>query len=436
VRPIAALVLAAVACSGATGTVTVDLITAPDLHMLDRVERLRMTITAPHQIVEVNRSAAGFKLALDLDAENANGALIIEGFDAAGKLVACGQSPAFPVSAINASIAVYIAPPFSITIGPAVLGAPRSGVAATAISYGAVIAGGLEGPADNPAASSSIAVYNAYDHTLTEGLPLPAARADLAIAAGTGGGVYLFGGTGPDGHPTGTLWRFDTTAAPNGGYLPFDDQAAFARAGQLLVPIGLNHYLVTGVPVLEVLRGVLIERTDIPALPASGASALPGDNVPAAVFASLPLVRFRLDAFDTLIGEGRGSATATTLPDRRIAIVGGTPSTDALIVNAATGLVTTVPGVLSTVRLHPAVATTPRHVVVAGGTDADGVPIPSADVLDAVTLAPIATPKIRARIGGFAIALPNDQVLLGGGDPASAALELFTPGPPPSGAPR
>jgi hypothetical protein len=436
VRPVAALVLAVAACSGATGTVTVDLITAPDLNMLDSVERIRMTITAPHQVVETARSAAGFKLALDLDAENASGALIVEGFDAAGQLVACGQSPAFPVSAINASIAVYLARPLSITIAPAVLGAPRSGVAAAAISYGAVIAGGLEGPADNPAASSSIAVYNAFDHTLTEGLAMPAARADLAIAAGTGGGVYLFGGTGPDGHPTGTLWRFDTTAAPNGGYLPLDDEAAFARAGQLLVPIGLNHYLVTGVPVLEVFRGVLIERTDMPALPASGASTLPADNVPAAVFASLPLVRFRLDAFDTLAGDGRGSAAATTLPDRRIAIVGGTPSTDALIVNAATGLVITVPGVLSTVRLHPMVATTPRHVVVAGGTDVDGVPIASADVLDAVTLAPVVTLAIRARTGGFAIALPNDQVLLGGGDPASAALELFTPEPPPPGVRR
>jgi hypothetical protein len=36
------------------------------------------------------------------------------------------------------------------------------------------------------------------------------------------------------------------------------------------------------------------------------------------------------------------------------------------------------------------------------------------------------------RSGGFAIALPNEQVLLGGGAPASAALELFTPAPPAS----
>jgi hypothetical protein len=89
-----------------------------------------------------------------------------------------------------------------------------------------------------------------------------------------------------------------------------------------------------------------------------------------------------------------------------------------------------VPGALSTPRIRPAVATTPRHVVVAGGTDASGAPIATADVLDARTLARLATLPILARTGGFAIALPNDQVLLGGGAPAAAALELFTPEPP------
>src|SRR5262249_42132086 len=101
-----------------------------------------------------------------------------------------------------------------------------------------------------------------------------------------------------------------------------------------------------------------------------------------------------------------------------------------LVIDAAAGTVSTVTGALSIARIHPAVATTSRHVVVAGGTDASGAPIATADVLDARTLARLATLPIVARSSGFAVALPKDQVLLGGGAPAAAALELYPPEPP------
>ena len=135
----------------------------------------------------------------------------------------------------------------------------------------------------------------------------------------------------------------------------------------------------------------------------------------------------------TQIWQGRSEATATTLPDGRIAVLGGTPaSRDAIVVDGTTGAVSTAADALSTPRRQPAVSTTARHVVVAGGSDATGAAIGSADVLDATTLAHLATLPILPRTGGFAIALPNEQVLLGGGAPASAALELFTPEPPAS----
>ena len=50
-----------------------------------------------------------------------------------------------------------------------------------------------------------------------------------------------------------------------------------------------------------------------------------------------------------------------------------------------------------------------------------------AEVLDATTLAPLATVPARARTAGFAIPFPNDQVLIGGGTAATSELELFTP---------
>jgi hypothetical protein len=425
-RALAALALCG---CGATGTVAVELVTAPDSHVLDPVQRLRLTLTQPHQVVEAARSSAGFDLAIELDATNTGGALIVEGFDAAGALVACGQSPAFSLGAINATVAIYVAAPRSIAVAPKSLGAARSGVAGAPLPYGAVLAGGLDG---SGAPSTSIAVYNAYDHSMLEGVALPAARAGLAITAGAGSAVYLFGGTGSDGNPTGTLWLFDTGAASMGSFTALTDQPGFARSGELLVAIDSTHFLITGSPALELQLGAttpLTARSEVTGLPA--AAAVSAGAAPTAVFAGTALVRFRNNQFDTLTGDGRSDAAATTLPDGRIAVLGGTPATaDALVIDPAAGTVSTVPGALSTARIHPAIATTSRHVVIAGGTDGSGAPIATADVLDAHTLAPLATLPILARSGGFAVALPNDQVLLGGGAPAAAALELYTPEPP------
>lgn len=429
-RALAALALCG--CAGASGTVAVELVTAPDSHVLDGVQRIRMTLTQPHQVVEGTRGPSGFDLALELDATNTGGgALIIEGFDAAGARVACGQSPPFSLAALNAKVVVYVAAPRSIAIAPAPLGAARSGVAGARISYGAVLAGGLDASA---APSSSIAVYNAYDHSLSEGVAMPAARTGLAIAAGTGSRIYLFGGTGSDGKPTGTLWQFDTAVPPTGLFTPVTEQPDHARSDELLVAIDAAHYLITGDPALELVIGATTSLTARSGVELAAAGAAVTGATPIAVFAGMPLVRFRGDQFDNLTGDGRSDAAATTLPDGRIAVLGGTPqTTDALVIDPATGAVGAAAGALSTPRIRPTIATTSRHVVVAGGSDPSdpaGAPIATADVLDARTLARLATLPILPRTGGFAIALPNDQVLLGGGAPAAAALELFTPEPP------
>ena len=77
-RPAGALAVAALcACSGTTGTVTVTLATAPDSHVLDGVQTLRLTIVptggGPHQVIEATRTNGGFNLALDLEASGTAG---------------------------------------------------------------------------------------------------------------------------------------------------------------------------------------------------------------------------------------------------------------------------------------------------------------------------------------------------------------------------
>jgi hypothetical protein len=428
VRGLAALALCA--CSGTVGTLRVELVTAPGSHVLDPVMTLQLTLTQPHQRVMAPRQGSGFNLGFEIDASNAGGALIVEGLDAAGKLVACGQSPVFPESAINATVVIYMAAPNSVAIAPAALAAPLSEVAGTAIGYGAVLAGGHDA---GGAASTSITVYDAFNHTLSEGVPLPEARAGLAMAAGLRGNVYLFGGVGPDGNKTGTLWRFDTTLPPRGLFFAVDE-VSYVRSEQLLVPLGSDHFLITGVPALEVKAGVIDKRTEVAGLPSTAASVVPGSGVAIAIFAGAVITRFRGNAFDTLGSGGRNNGTATALPSGRIVVIGGGDppgSRDALVIDGVNGGVAVMPGVLATARFHPMIAATSRHLVVAGGTDASGAPIASAEVLDAATLAPVATLPILPRSGGFAVALPNDQVLIGGGAPAAAELELFTPEPPP-----
>jgi hypothetical protein len=418
------------ACSGATGTLAVELTTAPDSHVLDAVTRLRLTLTNPLKVVESERTSRGFDLALEVDAVQDAGTLVVEGLDANGAVVACGQSPAFSVGAITARIVVYIAAPMSIAFAPRALSFPLSEISTGSLGYGIVVAGGRTSAG---APATGLAVYNAYDHSLIEGLPLPSARAGVAVGSNSVGAVYLFGGTGPNGTATGTLWRFDSTAGPRGGYTTVTDDMQLARTGQLMVSVGSDRFLVTGAPPLLLERGELTMRTDIDRLSAAGAPLTLPSGTAAAVFAGDPMQLYRAGVFEALPASAPSDATVAALPDGRGIVIGGldpVPQHDALVVNGDTGEVAVVSNAIATARSRPSVAATSRHLIIAGGTDEAGAPIATAEVLDARTLAPITTLPILARSGMFAIGLPNDQIVIGGGLPASDQLELFTPGPP------
>lgn len=424
--------LALAACADQVGTVQLGLTTAPGSTVLDGATLLRVTLTNPRQVIEAPRTASGFNLAFELEAGGETGELIVEGFDDAGALVAVGQSPPFPVAAINARIVVYMAAPMSIALAPNGLGAPRKDVSASRLTYGAVIAGGADA-ADAP--SSAIAIYNSYDHTFVGGVAMPGPRRGVTLASNSSTNVFVFGGTGPEG-ATGTLWLFDTGVAPSGAYQVLDDQPSTARSGAIAVPIGSEHYVITGSPPLELEQGSLSVRVDIPTLPPAGASLLATDGLPTALFAGAGgLVRYRDGVFDTLSTEPRVGASVIALADNRFVVLGGGPAQDtltrdALVIDAITGVATTIPNALATARRDAAAAITPRHLVISGGVAMDGTPRADAEVLDATTLAPLATVPARERTAGFAIAFPNDQILFGGGTAPSGELELFTPPPP------
>ncbi|MDB4964234.1 MAG: hypothetical protein JWP01_4233 [Myxococcales bacterium] len=405
--------VALTACQGTSSTVNLDLVTAPGSTLLDGVQRLRLTVTEPRAVFETERGAGGFDLAFDVEATGLPGALILEGLDDNGALIATGASPPFPLTPIEARIVLYVAAPMSIEPAPVTLEPARELVSTGTLSYGAILAGGRH--PTTQAASDRMTIYNAYVHTLTEGAPLPAPRVGVGLAVDALDRAILVGGTGPDNAVTATVWRFDTRVSPAGGYAELADDPALARTGERVVRIGDDRFLVTGSPALDINLGVVSTRSERALLNSSGTGLVGTDGVPVAVFANASgIVRFRDgEGFTTLSPTPRPDAGTVTLPDRTVLVVGA--GLDATRVDPASGELTTIAGFLPISCPSPETAVTSRHVLVGCGTQTY--------VYDADSLALL---TVIAKSGVSMTPLPNDQVLMMLG----AELSLFTPSPP------
>jgi uncharacterized protein len=254
----AALVLLGLAaCSGDAGVIDVSLATAPGSTVLDAVQTLRLVVTEPRKVVTANRSGNAFDLSFDLPADGTSAAILVDGLDADGNVVASGATPRFAFGGIDGHVVVYMAAPNSVAVAPRMLEPARSEIAAGPLVYGAVFAGGT---LESGAASDAIAIYNAYDHSLVAGRALPAPRAGLALGVGTLG-IYMFGGRDTTGSPVQSLWRFDPQQAPSGVYFEYGEKTGFGRADEQLVPIGNERFLLTGTPGAELLATARWSRT-------------------------------------------------------------------------------------------------------------------------------------------------------------------------------
>ncbi len=447
---------AAVSCTSGSGTIVVGLTTAPGSTVLATATTLRVTVTAPPSVTLAARGSDGrFDAAVSFDAVQDEGVIIVEGLDAGSNVVAVGESPPFPLAAVNAELVIYLAEPVSFASAPLSLDAARTGITVVPVAFGGVLAGGRDSAGS---ASDELRVYNAFDHTIASGLALAATgsdgtggqpRSDMAGAAGTSGLVYFFGGNDGSGAATGTLWRFNPTTAPAGAYEDLGSHAELARAGQTMLLDGTETFVITGHPALD-LDGetkALTTRSELAAAPAEAAVTAGSDGTPIAIFAGAAGVsRLRAGVVDalTVAGGARTDHAVVALAGGKVAILGGsaagTPTRAGILLDAATGTSTTVTASLSSVRLHPAVAATARYVVVAGGTDETGAVVSTADILDAATLQQhFIKSLVVPRTGATALALPNQQVLIVGGLDATgqptAVLELFTPDAPPTAPP-
>lgn len=445
----AALVaLCAGGCGGATGTIGLELVTAPGSTVLADVTRARLTLSAPPTVVDATRGPDGrFHLAIDVVAEGPSGTLTFEGWDAADALIAIGRTPALPVAAIDAQVAIYVAAPDSLAAAPVPLDPPRTAVGTAAYPFGVMVAGGRDGAG---AASDAVAIYNVFTHAWQVGVDLPAPRVAPTIGASSSGYAYLLGGDDASGAPTGTLWRYDTTAAPAGAVLALADLPAVARTAAPVALVRSEGFIVGGAPPL-VIDGLTRTLTAAPSLPPLAGAA-----------ASVVVATDGVDALHALfVGDGSGTSGvvriaadgatdeasapasarrtghgAVALGDGRVIIVGGAvggaPVASAIVASPASHLYVEQPAVLDTPRTNAAIAASGGALVVAGGTDASGAIVPTAEVLDLTTLTHRATiPMVVPRTGAVARPLDDGQVLIVGGTDAAGApvgvVELFTP---------
>ena len=104
-RAEATFALIFVAACTQSGTIDVTLVTGPGSTMLDDVQTLELTLTDPLTTQTATRQGSGFSIEIEVDANDAAGQLIVEGLDGSGTLIAAGESPPFPVDALDAAIA-------------------------------------------------------------------------------------------------------------------------------------------------------------------------------------------------------------------------------------------------------------------------------------------------------------------------------------------
>ncbi len=446
-RAAAALALGALAaCGGANGTYELTLTTAPGSTVLDRITRARLTLSVPYRQVEATRGDDGrFQLSLEVPADGPSGFVTFEGLDDAGAVIGWGRSAALPIAAVDARIAIYVAPPQSLAAAPAGLDPPRTELGVGSFSFGAIFIGGADGagvPVDD------VAVYDVYRHQVLIGDPLPAPRAGVAVGTGASGYAYAFGGRGTDGAAAGNLWRFDTTVEPRGLWDPLDNEADLARAGATTAEVGDELFLVTGDPAAVIDgRSLTVSRAaTLPTL-AGTASAIEDAELVYAVFVGAGtgtggLVMLRPPGVVTEQAPptaGRTGHGAAVTADDRVVVLGGAiagvPTMTALVVDPIAASYREAADVLTVGRIDAAIASTGEVIVVAGGRDAGGAIVADAEVLDAVSLARIATlPMVTPRTGATATVLGNGQILIAGGVDASGApvgtLELYTPAAP------
>lgn len=439
-RSLAALYVACLlGCSGQSGTIVIDVLEPPDSGLLARVSRVRATFSNPERVLEVERDAEGeLALELELEADGSIGSLRLEGFDEGDALIAVGRTGPLPLSAIDAELAVFMAPPLSVEPSSAELDPPRFDFGAQELSYGAVLVGGR----DAAGAVADLDVFSTYLHQFQAGAELPEPLSEPMVMAGSNATVYIVGGRNQDDEPVARGYGFQTSASPAGAYYPLLVGDEVAQAGKAVAPIGRELYFIAGTPALLVdgyQSRVTAVSSDL-ALEGQAAPVVMDDRIQVFVAGenvASGAALYGIEAITPLEGPAellRSEHDALLLPSGTVLVLGG--SIDGLVTRSAVRFSPDeqdfeVFDLLQTPRRNPGVALTNSYLIVAGGADEAGLPIADVEIFDVETLSLRATLPLHVpRIDPHALWLSNGQVMIVGGRDADgnpiATVEIFT----------
>lgn len=465
---IACLALVAIAaCGGKSGTLTLNIITTPGDDPFADAASVRFTVgTDGTHVTSVPVNAGHFSYKVSFKPNDMPGPVLLEALAADGTtVVARGQTPYLLLSAVDQGpIAVWVGRPGRVAPADAML--PKA-IAETASTYvtglGILYCGGRDATG-TPLADTT--VYDVFTHGIISTAPMDKARAGAIAAQVNDVNAVVYGGATSGGFGTapavdGELQLFDPTVGV-GVWAALGVDTFPARAYATKVILASGAILVTGgvdaggnvlasAGLIPNNGTIKLSTTSGPMVAArvghAGAAAKFPEGDGAILFGGLPagvtgpvaerIVGQAFSAYDVGAVENRTGATATTMPNGDVLILGGKTATGVVrtglvITPTVPATVTALPNALSVPRTGHTASLTGGVLVVCGGTDDTGAVIGSCDVLDAMSYGMNATvPLATPRTGHSAQTMETGVVVLAGGfgsDGAPlASMEIYTP---------
>jgi hypothetical protein len=466
---IAALALVAItACGGKSGTLTLNLVTSPGDDPFADAAQVRFTVGAMAEHVTIVPVSMGhFTYNVSFKPDDLTGPVLIEALDAGGAIVAHGQTPYLLLSAVDQGpISAWVGRPGRVAPAAAMLPKPMAESASAYIpGLGVLYAGGRDAAGT---ALADTAVYDVFTHGIISTSPMQKARAGGVAAPLANVHATVYGGATSAGFGVasavdGTLELFDPTVGVGvWAALPVDTFPARAYAtktilaqGAVLITGGIdaNGVAQTSAGLVNFDGAIKLGTLSGPMAAgrvghAAAAAKFP-DGDGALLFGGLPAGTTGAPVAERVVGQAfsvydvgaqpnRVNATATTMPNGDILILGGATSTGAqssgLIVTPTTpsATVTPLPMALSVARAGHTASITGGDLVVCGGVDELGMAQASCDVLDAMTYGRKSTvPLATARSGATSETMETGVVVIAGGIGADgaplASIEIYTP---------
>jgi hypothetical protein len=480
---IAALgLLAFTACGGKSGTLTLKIVVSPGDDPFVDAAQVRFTVGDSAHVTTVPVSMGRFTFKVSGQPQNKSAQIFVDALDAAGNVVAHGQTPQLLLNAVDQGpYAVWVGRPGRVASAPAALTVPvtmsdgttvnqplpRAEMASTAIpGLGVLFAGGRD---SNGAPLVNTAVYDIYTHDVIPTANLPKALAGAVAAPVSGVHAVVFGGAtmggfGMPGTPEAALNLFDPTVGI-GVWAPLPADAIGARAFANGTILSSGAFLISGgidgggtplgtaglvnpdgtIKLTQLASPMAAARVFHAVAPAKFSDG--GDG--AILFGGLPigatgapvaerLVGQAFSAYDVGAQENRLNATATKMPSGDVLVLGGKTAAGAqasgLVItpNAPAATVTALTTALSVAREGHSATLTGTDLVVCGGADGTGALQASCDVFDATSYARKSTvPMATARRGHSAQLLETGLVVIAGGFGSDgkplASIEIYTP---------